>query len=759
MDIDFKSFKVIIIVFIVVILAMGAEAQENIPIGQWRTHFSYNQVNHVVDAYNIVYAASNNGLFYYDKDDHSITKITKLDGLQGGEVSALGFDKSSGLLFIGYASGNLDIIEGYAIYNFDLTSTSQVQGSKMINHFSFFGDFAYVSTDFGVLQFDLQKKEVKETWRELGVNNLGEPEPLQVNMSAVKSDSIFLATSQGVIATNIINNVNRLDYRNWKRYTMIDGLPESSIAVINEINNELVVGINNLGLYRYNENIWISTGTLTNHTFTNCSNGESSLIVGDSIVYEILPSWSAAQISINLADTYSSALRDENGHFWLGSYNNGLIHVTDGNFESYMPSGPRSDYTFRLNYINDKVYGLSGGFDENGNALTIEDGFYTYSNGQWKNYNSHSTEFQIPEFKDVVAVEYFNKKTYIASMGYGLLEIADDGKQKIINETNSPLTNSNPPGRNVRVPMIKAGFDGLWVLNYGSNSIYKLNYEGVWETYTIPNTAAAYAIDMLVIDDLIWMIINPTYGGGIVVYDPEADNARYLTTSNGNGGLPGNNVYSLALDKNDYVWVGTDFGVSVFTNPTLVMSGSVDGIEPIFENRQLLRDETVLDIEVDGGNRKWMATKSGVWLFDQEANRQIEYFTIANTPLAANEVVDVEIDDDTGEVFFATSQGLVSWRGKATEADDVHGLVKIFPNPVPKDFKGTVGISGLVENADVKITDVSGKLIYKTKANGGTATWNVAGYNGSRAATGIYLVFSASEDGEETFVGKIAVVN
>jgi len=750
-----KCLAIIISLF----LSSRVIAQNNIAIGQWRTHFSYNQVNYVVDADNIIYAASNNGLFYYDKDDNSITKITKLDGLQGGEVSALGFDKSSGLLFIGYVSGNLDIIEGHTIFNFDLTSTSQVQGSKTINYINFFGDFAYLSTDFGVLQFDLQKKEVKETWRELGINNTGEPEPLQVNMSAVKNDSIYLATSQGVIATNIINNVNRLDFRNWKRFKMTEGLPESSVAIINIINDELLAGVNNLGLFRYDENLWTSTGVLTNRTFTNCSNGERPLVVADSLVYKILPSWSAIQINVNLADTYSSALNDKNGHLWLGSYNNGLINVTGASFESYMPSGPRSDYSFRLNYVNGKIYGLSGGFDENGSALNIEDGFYTHSNGQWKNYNSHSVEFQIPEFKDIVAVEYFNKKTYIASMGYGLLEITDDGKQKIYDETNSPLINTNPPYRGVKVPMIKVGYDGLWVLNYGSNNILKLNNQGTWETFAIPNTAAAFSVDMLVLDDLIWMIVNPTYGGGIVVYDVEGGNTRYLTTTSGNGGLPGNDVYSLALDKNDYVWVGTDFGVSVFTNPRLVMSGSVDGIEPIFENRQLLRDETVLDIEVDGGNRKWMATNSGVWLFDQEANRQIEYFTSANTPLAANEVLDVDIDDKTGEVFFATSQGLVSWRGKATEAKEVNGAIKIFPNPVPKDFKGIVGISGLVENADVKITDVSGKLIFKTKANGGTATWNVTGYNGKRAATGIYLIFSASEDGEETFVGKIAVVN
>jgi len=53
---------------------------------------------------------------------------------------------------------------------------------------------------------------------------------------------------------------------------------------------------------------------------------------------------------------------------------------------------------------------------------------------------------------------------------------------------------------------------------------------------------------------------------------------------------------------------------------------------------------------------------------------------------------------------------------------------------------------------------VSGKLIWQTQANGGTATWNVRDYNGRRASTEMYLIFSATQDGSESFVGKIAVI-
>nr|WP_238354422.1 T9SS type A sorting domain-containing protein [Fulvivirga marina] len=255
------------------------------------------------------------------------------------------------------------------------------------------------------------------------------------------------------------------------------------------------------------------------------------------------------------------------------------------------------------------------------------------------------------------------------------------------------------------------------------------------------------------------MITDPSVEGGILVYEPESKIYRFLSDVVNNGGLKGDKVYDFAVDKEGLVWVGTNNGVSVFTLPSEVLEGNVDAIEPIFENGLLFKDEDVLSIEVDGGNRKWIGTTKGAWLFNDAADEQILHFDQGNSPLPDNRVFDIEIHPKTGEVFFATSKGIVSYRGTATEARDVHSDVKIFPNPITEDFNGTVGISGLASDAIVKITDTSGKLIWQEQANGGTATWNVADYNGNRAASGIYLVFSASEDGEDTFVGKIAVVN
>src|SRR5690606_14784172 len=176
------------------------------------------------------------------------------------------------------------------------------------------------------------------------------------------------------------------------------------------------------------------------------------------------------------------------------------------------------------------------------------------------------------------------------------------------------------------------------------------------------------------------------------------------------------------------------------------------------ENRFLLNGEKVTSIAVDGGNRKWVGTERGVWLFGPDGDEMIYNFTSENSPLPSGNIRSIAINGQSGEVFLATDRGTVSFRSDATVSEGNFSSVKIFPNPVTSEFSGLVGISGLAQDAVVKITDISGRLVWQTYAVGGTASWNVRHYNGQRVTTGVYLVFSASADGSQEYVGKIAVV-
>ncbi len=223
-----------------------------------------------------------------------------------------------------------------------------------------------------------------------------------------------------------------------------------------------------------------------------------------------------------------------------------------------------------------------------------------------------------------------------------------------------------------------------------------------------------------------------------------------------------NTVNSIAVDKNNIIYLALNGGiVALNSSPEILESTSLLNFisTPVIDGVRTLANELVLSIAVDAGNRKWVGTAAGLYLFDEDLSKIIEKFTVNNSPLPSNSIYFLNLEGNTGELFIYTNNGIVSYRTNSTESTDSQmNNVLVFPNPVLPQYSGTVGISGLVANADVKITDIAGRLLYKTKANGGTASWDLTTPNGNRAESGIYYIFSSNLLGKETLVTKLAVI-
>ena len=742
-------------IFIVMLLLISVAAPaQDIPIGTWRTHFSYNRVSQLeTNGTNLVYAANESGLFILDQEDNSINVLSKLDGLQEQEVSSLHYHGPTSALYIGYQSGNLDIIVEGEIINIDLITDSQVIGSKTINDILDDGDNVYLLTDFGVLKFNPQTFVVTETVREIG----NDGEPLLVHQGSFLNDTLYIATEEGVLATNVVNNINLADPSGWRRFGADDGLIQSPFQLSLAVNSELIVGSSENGLFQYlEEGSWTKLSQLdgASFVFSEVSN-ERALISTNNGLFALNDQLNLIEIEDNLVNHALAAIELADGNLFVGDDQNGLIALTDAGSQSVIPSGPVSNDIFRLRKQSNGVYGFAGTYDESFISGQNREGLvYQFENGQW---NNNMSGVNLPEFNDAVDGVYQNElgRLVVALAGDGLLVINDDGSSEIIDASTLGSTLISTFG-NVTIPSIFNSQEGLWILNYGASSpLHLWAQDDSWTSYPLVSTTPRKVIG----DQRQLYMINASTGRGLIVFDKSTGESRLLTDDPGLGGLANNNVNAIALDRDGLLWIGTNEGISVLTNPLSAFSETVDAIEPIFENRPLLRDEEITAIAVDGGDRKWIGTTSGLWLFDPEADRQIFNFTIENSPLPANEILDLALDDDTGEIFIATEGGIVSYRDGASRGGSTHSDVKVFPNPVNADFTGTVGISGLVEDAQVRITDASGKLIWRTRAAGGTATWEVRDYNGNRATTGVYFIFSADDDGEETFVGKIAVIN
>jgi hypothetical protein len=732
-----NDFRIFLCWGAVLLSTISIMAQE-IPLGTWRVHASLNTIAYIAADDAHVYGASATAVMKFSRDDRSISVISKLDGLHGGTITAIQADATTKQLIVAYDDGVIDILWNNTLKTLDPLRQSTITGSRRINHILIQGSLAYLSTDFGVLVLDLPHAEIKETWRDLGSSG----NTLKINAAVVREDSIFLATEEGVLAGSMRSNL--LDFRNWRRF---DSAPfNTATKAVAIFQGTLYAAWDTQGLYHYAADTWIKEGIFGGSTFQSLSASSEALLVVEG--YRAWRFTGGPGAPTPIADALIQqplTLVENRGKYWVGDGVNGLVSDDTGTFQQYLPNGPAGPPASRLTYAGGILYAVSGGYTSSRQPLNHAGIINKFESGTWT-----ATTATLPDITDI-AVDVHTSTVYAASFQGGL-EVSQGENINVFNADNSPLKRD---GSAVKITALTAATEGLWVANYGTSTpLHLLKPNNTWESVTAPFSAARYPID-LALDPFgyVWAVLDPEVDGGILVYDLATGGSEYLTEAAGSGALPSRRVLTAVTDRDGLVWTGTAAGVSYFFDPTN------DASRPIFENRFLLRDDQVTSIAIDGGNRKWMGTGRGVWLFNPTGETLIHHFTTANSPLLSDNILDIEINALTGEVFFATDKGLVSFRGAATEGGAVFQQVKIFPNPVTSAFVGTVAIAGLATDAVVKITDISGKMVWQTQAQGGTASWNVQDYQGKRATTGIYLVFASTPDGSESAVGKIAVID
>lgn len=717
---------------LVMLLASNQAFSQELPIGTWRTHVSFESVHSVAISPTVVYGASQQGVLLVDRDERAITSLTKLDGLTGSAISFIAYDNATQALIVAYEEGTFDLVAGNAVTRFDPFLTTPITTSRRIWHISIRNELAYFSADYGVLVFDLEKKEIKETWRDL--SSAGEV--LAIYQSTFLADSIFLATANGVLAGNLQDNL--LDFSKWKRFDVGDF--SGVVKSISSINNIVYAAIDGLGVYRYQTGNWQLQPYLQGNDFRMITSSEDFLFIPtQNEVWQLDQTNVPQQLVSDQFVAPTMVAMDSDGDKWIADASRGLISDYSGSLVPIVPNGPSAAQTFRMKYTGKKLFRLNGGYSNALASLNRPGNVDQFDVGQWSTVTT--------ELKDLSDIELVNGSTCVAAYGIGLNVTDGGGNTTLYNTANSTMPNLN-------ITAIEKISTGLLVATYGSpQSMHLFKPDQTWQGFTALATVGRYPMEM--VEDFlgrIWMVVNPAQGGGLYVVDLDANAYVYKNDIPGTGALPSKNVRAIAVDRSGLVWVGTDIGAAYF------FSANNDAIKPIFENRFLLRDDKVTAIAIDGGDRKWMGTERGAWLFNPIGEDFIYRFTTDNSPLLSNNILDIEIHGETGEVFFVTDKGISSFRADASDATNSFQEVKIFPNPVTDGFNGSVGITGLATDAGVKITDISGKLVWQGNANGGTATWNVRDYTGRGVAAGVYVIFSALPDGTESIAGKIVVV-
>lgn len=742
------------------------------PIGQWREHLPYNSAIDVTAGDGKVYCATPYSLFSVTIAGNTVERFSRVTGLSETGVSAINYDEGNKKLLIAYSNSNIDIIYRNDIYNVPDIKRSTIIGDKNIYNIYPLGKNYYLSTGLGVVVIDGDRYEVKDSWF---IGNGGN----QVKVNGFTSDgTYFYAATEEGLKKVARNSPNLANYSNWQTVSGGNGLTAGPCNNVLTVQDKIIVQKND-SLFVQNGTNWsflytdtwpfISSNT-TENKIQICerqANGISRVVIlnADGTVFRTLANTGAVSFP-RKAILY-------NNDPWVADQFASLSRFgASFSYEQYILNSPQATASGEMVVYNNIFYATAGSVNDAWNYQYNGDGIYTFKEGSWNNINRYRYN-QIDTLLDYVtiAIDKRDETIWAGSYGGGLLHIKPGPVFEIFKQNNLGVTVGDP----VSYRVAGLAFDrenNLWISNFGSGQQLRVRKnDDSWKAITVPFSLFENALSQIVIDDNNYKWIVAPLGNGLICYDhgTSVDNTnddkwRRYTGGAGNGNLPNNEVLCVAKDKNGFIWVGTSDGIGVIQCPLDIFSAQTcEAVLPVVPNGNfagfLFKGQQVRSIAVDGADRKWVATKNGVFLISASGEKVIYQFTEDNSPLLSSDVKKITIDGKTGEVYFATAKGICSFRSTATEGGERNEDILIFPNPVPPGYSGTIGIKGLVNNAIVKITELDGRLVYQTKALGGQAIWDGRNYKGQRISSGVYLVLVSDDGKKERTATKIFFIS
>lgn len=762
---------------------LNIQAQDTLSdlrIGEWRQHLPWQRGIYVTQNAEKVWFATDFAVVELDKTDRSTHYYTKVEGLSDVGIKLMRYNPATKNILIAYTNSNLDVLnpENGEVSNLPfIQKNTSLGGAKSLNSITFYGKDAFICASFGVVKLNLETLETDFT---LFTGSL------PVRGFEIYDGHYWMGTDEGVFYLPI-DDENPADFGRWKSPGIAAGFPNDlKVTAMTVFDGHIWFGAFE-NLYRY------ATGGILTPT-TSQPDREPRFLEGSGV--DMIVGW---------RNNFGGAVQAvEKGTYFGFEVHWGcegglpLYAVEDGRFKYWMAdqadffryydyqtntceriafNSPYEQVATEINIARGKVFVSTPGAQSNLSPRFAATGAYIYDEGEWTRFSQISN----PEIKtgdcqfDMwrIAGHPSQEKFYVGSFIGGLIEASDDlDSTRCYTKNNSILKDAGPAGTQ-RTAIGGMTFDedeNLWICNYSSVApIAVLKSDGVLKNFTAApaNNLLQVAVDQ---NGYKWFVVG--FNGGVMVYDSGKDldnpaDDRYRLINTGNSNLPTNTVNTIAVDLDGDVWVGTLQGVVTFECGSNVFDSDCKGRRRIVSvdgfNAYLLETEDVKTIAIDGANRKWFGTTNGIFVQSADGLTQEARFTNTNSPLFDNIVTDIAINPKNGEVWIGTEKGLLSLRTDATSGGKVNTKTAYaYPNPVKPDYDGPIAIYGLARDANIKITDISGHLVYEGKALGGQAVWDGRDYLGHRAASGVYLVYATSQttfESPDAIITKVVILN
>ena len=762
-------------------ISLNLSAQ--IGVGDWRLHVSNNSAIDVVEGNNVVYTAFKNGLLEYDVASAETSLWTDANALSDVSLSCLEFYSAQNAVYIGYENGNIDKIVDNKVLNIPAIRLAQVQGSKRINKIQAFEGKVYISTGFSIVVLDPDKNEVIDTYYPTD----GAAPILDVSF---RNDSIF-ALTETKLYKGFLKNPSLADPAQWSVISTLRTLTApffyKEIEVINNelfvlqidpaYGNDSVFHLKNSGTVLVNDFSFgleiLSLENLNSRLTLNLQGG-IFIYKNDFSTYSLDNNWTLPDLKAG------NSFFSSDGTIWIADLNSGLVKLTNNVTSKISFVGPPKDSFYKMDCFEGNLVIAGGG--RSGNQMTYNSsGIYLFEDENWSLINKYNQSYLTG--KDIwdflcVAVNPVNVGEIAAGTysGESISIIKDGTVTETFNPNNSTLE-TTPWNTAALISNVEYDDKGnLWVGNSFCDQLLKVyTKDHLWYSMSLGSSTIDKSVQCIAIDynGNKWISVMNV---GIVAYNDNGtientadDKIKLLNTGETSGALPSNDVKSIVADLDNNIWIGTDNGFAILYNSANVFDATAGNynaqrikVEVEGDVEYLLGGTSITDIEIDGGNRKWIGTdNSGVFLLPADGTEIISNFTRENSHMISNHIEDMSFDHKTGELFMITDNGLISYRTDASAGDADYSDVKVFPNPVKPGYAGLITIQGIKFDSDIRVTDVAGNLVYKTTSNGGTATWNGKTLEGENVKAGVYLFWTAPNDSEAKGrkVGKVVVIN
>ncbi len=745
---------------------------------QWEDFYSYNNVKEFTKIEEKIYAAADNAVFIYDENTNEIKKFSSVHGLSGKTATFIYFSEFTQNFVVGYNSGLIEIVDqdGNIIIANDIERLD-VSGEKQVNHISENKGILYLSTPFGIVEYNLNILQFGDTFF-IGQGST----PVFVNQTTIYKERIYAATRTGIYSADI-NNSELVDFNNWLQ-------PEGnllgnfmSISVFDErlftSKSNILYEITSINILDQRKTFPDQILNLKSSTeYLTITNLKKAFVLDINLNQKSIASTTSTQ-NFTLHTAYA-----ENNNIYLATKEFGILSKTfsEKDYSEIHPQGPISNDVFSITAHNNNLWVVYGGYDEAFTPLGKRAG-YSHFKGEenvWIN-TTYSNNFPAIDLVHVTLDPNEENKAYISSWNSGILVVENDKPIVLLNDSNSGLEDLYPPGDpHSSIRINGTAFDNqnnFWSTNaWVANRLKKQNTSGSWTSFDLSSiiTNQAFGLTELIIDKTnnVWI---GSRRNGALVFNERGNSKKALITEASKGSLPDLNVRTLKVDRNNRIWIGTKKGMVVYNNAGGIFDSDIyDAAPVIIEDdgipKKLLGDQPINSIAIDGADNKWFGTDTGgVLNTNASGSETFNNFNKDNSPLASNRILKISIDNSNGKVFFATDKGIVAFNNNIAPYGESLTDVYAYPNPVKKEHE-TVTIDGrngehLPRGTNVKILDTAGRLVFEINvnesqgSNGGKVVWNKTNLAGRKVASGVYIVFLTSPDKSETASTKIAIIN